>query len=61
MLSILIKLKNSKFRNFFYFKQQEFDYISEKRIEKIKSHAYDIINKHLKDISTFKDGKTDTR
>lgn len=55
--SILNKLSNSKFRNSFHLKQKEFEYISEKGIEKIKSHAFDFVNKHLKDISTFKDGK----
>lgn len=57
ILTVLIKLKNSKFRNSFYLKQQELDYISENGIEKIKSHAYDFVNSRLKDTSTFKDGK----
>ena len=55
--TILIKLNNSKFRSSFHLKQKEFDYISDKGIEKIKSHAFDFVNNHLKDISTFKDGK----
>lgn len=54
---ILVKLSKSKFRSSFHLKQKDFDYISEKGIEKIKSHAYDFVNKHLKDISTFNDGK----
>lgn len=54
---ILVKLSKSKFRSSFHLKQKDFDYISEKGMEKIKSHAYDFVNKHLKDISTFNDGK----
>ncbi len=53
----LIKLKYSKFRNSFHLKQKEFQYICEKGVEKIESHAYDFVNKHLKDISSFRDGK----
>ncbi len=56
-LNILNKLSNSKFRNSFHLKKKKFDYIAEKGIEKIKSHACDFVNKHLKDISTFQDGK----
>lgn len=55
--TILIKLKNSKFRNSFHLKQKDVEYISEKGIEKLKSHTYDFVNKCLKDSSTFKDGK----
>lgn len=55
--TILIKLKNSKFRNSFHLKQKDFEYILAKGIEKIKSHTFDFVSKHLADISTFRDGK----
>lgn len=55
--TILNKLQNSKFRGSFHLRQKDIDYVYEKGIEKIESHAYDFVNKHLKDISTFRDGK----
>lgn len=55
--TILNKLQNSKFRYSFHLKQKDIDYVYEKGIEKIESHAYDFVNKHLKDIYTFRDGK----
>lgn len=54
---ILYKLSNSKFRNSFHLKAKDFEYIDKKGIDTIKSHAYDFVTKHLKDISTFNDGK----
>lgn len=57
LTNILIKLRTSNFRNSFHLRQKEFEYISEKGIDKIKSHTYDFVNSRLKNISTFKDGK----
>lgn len=54
---ILYRLKNSKFRSSFHLKAKDFDYIEKKGINMIESHAYDFVSKHLKDISTFNDGK----
>lgn len=54
---ILEKLRKSKFRNSFHLKNKDFEYIKLKGVETIKSHAYDFVNKNLKDISTFTDGK----
>ena len=51
------RLKNSKFRSSFHLKQKDFEYIESKGLEKIKSHAHDFVQKHLKDITTFNDGK----
>lgn len=62
IFTILTKLKKSKFRNSFHLKEKDFDYISLKGIDTIVLHSYDFVNKKLKDITTFKDGKqTPTR
>ncbi len=55
--SMLNKLNNSKFRSSFHLKPKDFEYLNVKGIDTIKSHAYDFVNKHLKDINTFNDGK----
>ena len=54
---VLDRLNNSNFRNSFHLKSKDFEYIDKKGIDTIESHAYDFINKRLKDIATFKDGK----
>lgn len=54
---ILYKLSNSKFRNSFHLKSNDYEYINNKGFDIIKLHAYDFVNKHLKDITKFFDGK----
>ena len=54
---ILNKLNSSKFRSSFHLKSGEVNYIKEKGLSKIESHALDFINKRLKDVSKVNDGK----
>ncbi len=54
---ILEKLFKSKFRSSFHLKMKDFLYINDKGLDVIKSHAYDFINKRLKDITKASDGK----
>lgn len=57
MEDILYKLSKSKFRSSFKLKEKDINYIDEKGFDKIKEHAYDFINKRLRDISNVVDGK----
>ena len=54
---LLYRLSLSKFRSSFYLKDKDILYIKEKGMERIREHAYDFINKRLKDASIVKDGK----
>lgn len=54
---ILNKLNSSKFRSRFHLKSGDVNYIKEKGLSKIESHALDFINKRLKDVSKVNDGK----
>ena len=54
---ILESLSKSKFRNSFHLKEKDINYIDDKGIDKIKSHAYDFINKRLKPEIIQNDGK----
>lgn len=54
---ILNKLSKSKFRNGFHLKNADIKYIDDKGMDKIREHAYDFINKRLRDISLVNDGK----
>ena len=54
---ILEKLSKSKFRSSFHLKDKDKLYIKEKGIDKIKSHAYDFINKRLAPKVIINDGK----
>lgn len=54
---ILFKLSKSKFRNSFHLKIKDKEYVKSKGIETIKAHAYDFINKRLKDNNIKNDGK----
>lgn len=54
---ILNKLNSSKFRSSFHLKSGDVNYIKEKGLSKIESHALDFINKRLKDVSNVNDGK----
>ena len=57
MNEILYKLSKSKFRSSFKLKEKDKKYIEEKTLSKIREHAYDFINKRLKDVSNINDGK----
>lgn len=54
---ILNSLSKSKFRSSFHLKEKDIQYIKEKGLTKIKIHAYDFVNKRLKDVKNIKDGK----
>ena len=54
---VLDSLSKSKFRSSFKLKSKDIEYINDKGIEKIKSHAYDFINKRLKPKVILNDGK----
>ena len=55
--NILNGLSKSNFRNKFHLKQKDKEYIKEKGIEKIREHAYDLINKRLAPKYIPNDGK----
>lgn len=50
-------LKKSKFRNSFHLKEKDILYIKDKGLEKINSHAKDIIKKRLAPKTIDNDGK----
>ena len=54
---MLYKLSKSKFRSSFKLKTKDIDYINEKGIDTIKSHAYDFISKRLAPEVILNDGK----
>lgn len=54
---MLYKLSKSKFRSSFKLKTKDIDYINEKGIVTIKSHAYDFISKRLAPKVILNDGK----
>ena len=53
----LNKLEKSIFRSSFHLKRKEIEYIEKNGIEKIKTQAYEIINKRLKPKIIKNDGK----
>lgn len=53
----LLSLKKSKFRSRFHLKKVDKEYIQKNGMEKIKSHAYDFINKRLAPKEIPNDGK----
>lgn len=53
----LDRLNKSKFRSSFHLKQVDKDYISNKGLDTIKSHAYDFITKRLAPAVILNDGK----
>lgn len=55
--TILANLSKSRFRSSFRLKEKDIIYLKAKGYNTIKSHAYDFINKRLKDISSINDGK----
>ena len=54
---ILEKLSKSKFRSSFHLKDKEKNYIKEKGMDTIESHAYDFITKRLAPKEIINDGK----
>ena len=54
---ILDSLSKSKFRSSFHLKEIDMQYIKEKGLTKIKIHAYDFVNKRLKNTKNVNDGK----
>ena len=54
---ILYSLSKSKFRNSFHLKEKDKEYIKQKGIEKIESHAYDFLRKRLAPAYIPNDGK----
>ena len=57
MEEILYKLSKSKFRNSFHLNNKLKEYVKDKGLEVINSHAYDFINKRLKPAFIPNDGK----
>ena len=55
--NILFLLSNSKFRSGFKLKNNDIAYINKNGLNKIKSHAYDFINKRLAREIILNDGK----
>ena len=53
----LNSLSKSKFRSSFHLRKYMIDYIDEKGMNTIKDHAYDFINKNIKDANPKNDGK----
>ena len=55
--TILVKLSHSKFRSSFYLKQVDKDYVNEKGLDVIRSHAEDFITSRLAPADISNDGK----
>lgn len=54
---MLYSLSKSKFRNSFHLKEKDKEYIIQKGIDKIESHAYDFLRKRLEPAYIPNDGK----
>ena len=54
---MLYSLSKSKFRNSFHLKEKNRQYVKEKEIDKIESHAYDFLRKRLAPAYIPNDGK----
>lgn len=57
MNEILYKLSKSKFRSSFHLNKKMKEYVKEKGMEIIKSHAYNLINERIKPAYPNNDGK----
>lgn len=57
MNAVLYSLSKSKFRSSFHLSKKMKEYVNEKGMDKIKSHAYDFINDRLKPSNPNNDGK----
>ena len=56
-MDILYRLSRSKFRSSFKLKKKDIDYINQKGLETIKSHAQDFISKRVAPAFVSNDGK----
>ena len=56
-MNILDKLAKSKFRSKFKLRSKELEYIKDKGLEKIRSHAYDFIRDRVALAEPINDGK----
>ena len=56
-MEILDRLSRSKFRSSFKLKQKDIDYINQKGLETIESHARDFISKRIAPAFVGNDGK----
>ncbi len=56
-MDILDRLSKSKFRNRFKLRAKEFEYIKDKGLDKIKSHAEDFIRNRVAPAELVNDGK----
>lgn len=54
---LFCNLSKSKFRSSFHLRKYMIDYVHEKGLEVIKNHAYDFVNKRLKNAYPKNDGK----
>ena len=54
--NILFKLSKSKFRSSFHLNNKMREYVLSNGIDKVRSHAYDFVNKRLK-VKPLNDGK----
>lgn len=50
-------LAKSKFRSSFHLNNKMKDYVKDKKIDVIRTHAYDFVNSRLKVYNSIKDGK----
>ena len=57
MNDIFLRLSKSKFRSSFKLKDKDKNYIKEKGMDTIKSHAYDFITKRVSGVNITNDGK----
>jgi len=55
--NIFVRLSKSEFRSKFKLKQKDIDYINQKGLETIKSHAKDFISKRIAPAIILNDGK----
>lgn len=53
---IFDRLSKSKFRSSFKLSRDDIIYVKTKGLDKIRQHAYDFVNKRLKDITKINDG-----
>ena len=54
---LFVSLSKSTFRSRFHLNAKDIEYVNNKGIDVIKSHAYDFINKRLKPAFIINDGK----
>ena len=54
---LFCNLSKSKFRSSFHLRKYMINYVNEKGLEVIKDHAYDFVNKKLKNAYPKNDGK----